>query len=117
MLDGPSQGRNRLFIHVRILLTVEYLEHRDIIVLAGFVVAATAFALMTLGGGLYEYLVVDPAWPKRPDVIQPARGGIEKAATVDEAAARRWTRLSRLRFPIEVLTCYFMLNALWVVWR
>lgn len=144
--------------------------------LPGFIVATTVFALMTLGGGLYEYLVVDPSWPKRPDLIQPSRGGItrgrfwivahtlfelalivsiilawktpalrfwlllalashattrlwsafyfipkalafEKAATVDETAARRWTRRSRLRFPIEMLTSYFMFNALWVLWR
>ena len=29
-----------------------------------------------LGGGLYEDLVVDPYWPKRPGIIQPTRGGI-----------------------------------------
>jgi hypothetical protein len=37
---------------------------------------ATALALASLGGGLYEYLVVDPFWPKRPELIQPQRGGI-----------------------------------------
>ena len=31
-----------------------------------------------LGGGLYEYLVVDPYWPKRPGIIQPSRGGISR---------------------------------------
>ena len=31
-----------------------------------------------LGGGLYEYLVVDPYWPKRPGIIQPTRGGISR---------------------------------------
>ena len=31
-----------------------------------------------LGGGLYEYLVVDPCWPKRPGIIQPTRGGISR---------------------------------------
>jgi len=39
---------------------------------------ATACALLLLGGGLYEYLVVDPFWPKRPDLIQPNRGGISR---------------------------------------
>lgn len=140
------------------------------------IVAATVFGLMLLGGGLYEYLVVDHSWPKRPDLIQPSRGGItrgrfwilahsllelsliiaivaawkdpaprfwlllalashlttrtwsmlyfipralafEKAATVDEGTARRWTQLSLFRFPIEVLTCFFLFRALWVVWR
>lgn len=37
---------------------------------------ATALASMSLGGALYEFTVVDPSWPRRPDIIQPARGGI-----------------------------------------
>jgi hypothetical protein len=37
---------------------------------------ATSLALVSVGGGLYEFLVVDPAWPRRPDIIQPARGGV-----------------------------------------
>jgi hypothetical protein len=41
-------------------------------------VAAACFALMLVGGGLYEVLVVDPAWPQRPDLIQPDRGGISR---------------------------------------
>jgi hypothetical protein len=39
---------------------------------------ASALALISLGGGLYEFLVVDPAWPHRPDIIQPDRGGISR---------------------------------------
>mgnify|MGYP001030716072 CR=1 FL=1 len=39
---------------------------------------ASALALLSLGGALYEYRVVDPAWPRRPDVIQPERGGISR---------------------------------------
>jgi hypothetical protein len=39
---------------------------------------ATALALISLGGGLYEFLVVDPFWPRRPDLIQPDRGGISR---------------------------------------
>lgn len=39
---------------------------------------ATSLALISLGGGLYEYLVVDPFWPKRPDLIQPRHGGISR---------------------------------------
>src|ERR671931_1050503 len=39
---------------------------------------AAALALMSLGGGLYEFLVVDPSWPRRPDLIQPQRGGISR---------------------------------------
>ena len=42
------------------------------------VALATVFAVASVGGGLYEFLVVDPFWPKRPDLIQPARGGISR---------------------------------------
>jgi hypothetical protein len=34
---------------------------------------------VSLGGGLYEYLVVDPFWPRRPGIIQPTRGGIKRS--------------------------------------
>jgi hypothetical protein len=39
---------------------------------------AAALALASLGGGLYEFLVVDPFWPRKPELIQPARGGISR---------------------------------------
>jgi hypothetical protein len=39
----------------------------------------TLVACTTLGGGLYEVLVVDPAWPKRPGIIQPRNGGVSRA--------------------------------------
>jgi hypothetical protein len=39
---------------------------------------ATALALISLGGGLYEFSVVDPFWPRRPDLIQPGGGGISR---------------------------------------
>jgi len=140
------------------------------------VTAATAFALLSLGGGLYEFLVVDPFWPKRPDLIQPDRGGIsrkrfwipahtvfeltlilslvwawgnsdlrfwllaavgshavmrlwsafdfipkalafEKSAAVDEVAAKKWSRRSMFRFPLDLGTCVSLLTALWVVCR
>ena len=134
--------------------------------------SATALALASVGGGLYEFSVVDPFWPKRPDLVQPARGGIsrkrfwisihvafevtlvaalviawsepavrncllvalashaamrlwsgfdfipkalafEKAdpATVSEAAARAWTRRSRLRLPLDLVTCGALMSA------
>src|SRR5262245_66358772 len=44
-----------------------------------YVVAlAAALALASLGGGFYEILVVDPFWPRRPDLVQPKRGGISR---------------------------------------
>lgn len=31
-----------------------------------------------LGGAVYETLVVDPSWPKRPGIIQSQNGGISR---------------------------------------
>jgi hypothetical protein len=39
---------------------------------------AAALACAALGGGLYEVSAVDPAWPSRPELVQPARGGISR---------------------------------------
>lgn len=42
------------------------------------VAATTLMACVSLGGGFYEVLVVDPFWPRRPGIIQPALGGISR---------------------------------------
>lgn len=137
------------------------------------VALASALAFASLGGGLYEYLVVDPFWPRRPDLIQPQRGGISRKrfwipahtlfelsliaslvgawgqptlrtpllvglvshgamrlwsafdfipkalaferadpAAITESAARRWSRRSMARLPLDLLTCAAMLTAL-----
>ena len=134
---------------------------------------STALALVSLGGGLYEYLVVDPSWPSRPELIQPQRGGISrkrfwipahtifelsliaslvaawgrpgvrsallvalathaamrlwsavdfipKALAFERAdpaavrldAARRWSRRSLARLPLDLVTCGALLTAL-----
>jgi hypothetical protein len=39
----------------------------------------TLVACALFGGGLYEVLVVDPFWPKRPGIIQARNGGISRA--------------------------------------
>lgn len=133
---------------------------------------ATALAFIGLGGGLYEISVIDPAWPQRPDLIQPDRGGISrkrfwipahaafellliislaltwssadvrfwllvamashvgmriwsavdfipKALAFEKAApgpdrendARRWTRRSLGRLPLDIIACGAMLAA------
>src|SRR3981189_3508266 len=44
------------------------------------VAIASSLALISLGGGVYESLVIDPFWPRRPDIIQPqSRWDIAKA--------------------------------------
>lgn len=134
---------------------------------------ATALALLSLGGAFYEFLVVDPFWPRRPDLIQPNRGGISRRrfwipahvafellliaslvatwrsdavrtlllvafsshaamriwsafdfipkalafeqadpASITEAAAKRWSRRSLGRLPLDLATCGAMLTAL-----
>lgn len=42
------------------------------------IAATTLLACALLGGGLYEILVIDPAWPKRPGIIQAHNGGISR---------------------------------------
>ena len=39
---------------------------------------AAGLAFIGIGGALYEFLVVDPAWPNRPELIQPERGGVSR---------------------------------------
>jgi hypothetical protein len=134
---------------------------------------AAALKLVSLGGAFYEFLVVDPFWPRRPDLIQPDRGGISRRrfwipahvafellliaslvmtwrypavrtplltalgshavmriwsafdfipkalaferadpGSITEAAARRWSRRSVGRLPLDLVTCGAMLTAL-----
>lgn len=40
--------------------------------------ATTLAACVMLGGVVYEALVVDPSWPKRPGIIQSQNGGISR---------------------------------------
>jgi hypothetical protein len=42
------------------------------------IAAATLMACALFGGGLYEVLVVDPYWPKRPGIVQAHNGGISR---------------------------------------
>jgi hypothetical protein len=43
-------------------------------------VALTALlACLSLGGGLYEFVVLDPVWPGRPAIVQPQNGGVSRA--------------------------------------
>jgi hypothetical protein len=46
--------------------------------------AITLFAIVVLlacvqlGGGLYEFRVLDPIWPDRPAIVQPRHGGVSR---------------------------------------
>lgn len=39
---------------------------------------AALLANVGLGGGIFEHGLVDRAWPKRPDIVQQRRGGIDR---------------------------------------
>ena len=133
---------------------------------------SAAAAVIGVGGGLYEFSVVDPVWPKRIELVQPAKGGISRKrfwiashtvfellliaslivtwslpdvrfwllvalashatmriwsafyfipkalafeksgdAPISMTDARQWTRLSRLRLPLDLVTCFAMFSA------
>ena len=42
------------------------------------IAATTLAACIALGGALYEVVVVDPFWPKRPGIIQAQNGGVSR---------------------------------------
>jgi hypothetical protein len=49
------------------------------VTLALILAAIVAFlACASVGGGLYEALVLDPVWPHRPAIIQPRNGGVSR---------------------------------------
>jgi hypothetical protein len=49
------------------------------VTVAQILAAIVAFlACASVGGGLYEALVLDPVWPNRPAIIQPRNGGVSR---------------------------------------
>jgi hypothetical protein len=40
--------------------------------------AVVLLACASLGGGIYESLVLDPVWPGRPAIVQPQHGGVSR---------------------------------------
>src|SRR5882724_4050228 len=65
------------------------------------IVAACSLSLILVGGGLYEFLVIDPFWPRRPDLIQPDRGGVSR---------------KRFWIPAHVAFELVLLSALLLAW-
>ena len=61
--------------------------------------AAGALSLISIGGGLYEFSVVDPFWPHRLDLIQPGRGGISR---------RRFWIPAHVAFEATLLAALFL---------
>jgi hypothetical protein len=75
-------------------------------VTSGFVVLAPLTALILgavgIGGGIYETVLVDRVWPANPAMIQPGRGGINRALF--------WG-------PVQTLYELALLVAAWMVWN
>ena len=73
---------------------------------SGFVVPTALIALVLgaigIGGGIYETLLVDRIWPANPAMIQPNRGGINRALF--------WG-------PVHTLYELVLLVAAWMVWN
>jgi hypothetical protein len=44
-------------------------------IIIGMAILAAAIGI---GGGLYEFVVLDPAWPTRPSLVQPKHGGVSR---------------------------------------
>src|ERR1700712_1743100 len=58
--------------------------------------AVTAFAACaSVGGALYEFLVLDPIWPNRPAIVQPRHGGVSR---------RRFWIPAHATFEVALLT-------------
>jgi hypothetical protein len=69
------------------------------------IAVTTLAACISLGGALYEALVVDPFWPSRPGIIQTHNGGISRV--------RFWLPVhTLLRLPLVLVTCAAVLVAL-----
>ena len=63
--------------------------------------AALIFGAIALGGGVYETLLIDRAWPDTPAIVQPSRGGISRGVF--------WA-------PIHALYELALVVATWLVW-
>jgi hypothetical protein len=63
--------------------------------------ASLVLGAIALGGGLYETVLIDRSWPKMPQLIQPQRGGINRALF--------WG-------PMHILFEITLLLALWLAW-
>jgi hypothetical protein len=64
--------------------------------------AASIAMIIAIAGGLYEFSVLDPAWPDRLDLIQPARGGVNRKVF--------W-------IPLHAVLTLLLPLALWASWR
>lgn len=69
---------------------------------AWLVNGALLLTALMLGGGLYENLVLDPAWPDNIKLVQAAHGGVRRVSF--------W-------IPIHSATMLLLVLSLWACWR
>lgn len=69
---------------------------------AAILQTALVFGAIGLGGGLYEALLIDGAWPKLPQLIQPQRGGIDR---------------KRFWIPMHAAYELALVASLWASWQ
>lgn len=67
-----------------------------------YLVAATiVLGAIAIGGGVYETLLIDRAWPAKRDIIQPQHGGIRRALF--------WG-------PVHIMFELALVASLWATW-
>ena len=44
----------------------------------GILIVSVIAASVLMGAGVYEQVVLDPAWPARPSIVRPAEGGVNR---------------------------------------
>jgi hypothetical protein len=69
--------------------------------LTALVLSAVVLGAIGLGGGIYETVLVDRAWPNNPAIIQPSRGGLNRGLF--------WA-------PVQMSYEVVLLLAAWMVW-
>ncbi|MDT5105922.1 MAG: hypothetical protein QOI25_3435 [Mycobacterium sp.] len=85
--------------------------------------AVVLLACASLGGTLYEYLVLDPVWPSRPAIIQAPYGGVSRrrfwipvhsafAVTLVAAVIVTWGHAD-VRTPILVALASHVVMRVW----
>jgi hypothetical protein len=68
-----------------------------LVILLGAVIAASAI----MGAGVYEQVVLDPAWPACPSIVRPAEGGVNR---------------KRIWVPANIVVIVTLLAGVWAAW-
>ncbi len=75
------------------------MDHHEIRL--ALVLAALAVTAFLTGAGCYEQVVLDTAWPRKPELVRPGEGGVNRKIF--------WV-------PANMLGVLLLLAALWASW-